>query len=411
MLSSWSRLPSLPLLAKPSIAVNRSFSARVASSCVTASPPPCNSRFARAKKRAPARSCTCGQTCRHKGADCRQVMTSVGLISLFRVYFFCLCCRLGSYPLDDVLGLDGFLSKATRRVVCFIAANNSFAWTEAILGEACGWSISDELIRQVCYREGERIEQWLDADEQVYQQFITAAGHIEVEIDAATVNTVDGWRDMKICIFAKREPGEAATPEQWDKRKLPAPTSRMAFAKIEEAEQFRKRTGDWMERLAVVDTSEVSVLGDGAEWIWNLAKENFPFAFEVLDIYHVIEHLGTTAKKLHGEGSDEAKQWQEQTRHKILQDGWWGLCEHSWPDADRAGGKDARAAGGTAGLLQQAHQSDELLRTAVRGTDDWQRHGGRGGEEPDRQEAEAEQGAMASGERAEDGGAVLRSLQ
>jgi hypothetical protein len=254
-------------------------------------------------------------------------MTAVGLISLFRVYFFCLCCELGRYPLDDVLGLDGFLSKAARRVVCFIASTNSFARTEAILDEACGWSISDEEIRRVCYREGARIEQWLDSDETAYQQFIAAAGQIEAEIDGTTVNTVEGWRDVKICIFAKREAGKKATPEQWAKRDLPAPTSRMAFARIEEAEQFRKRTGDWMERLQVIDTVEVSVLADGAEWIWNLAKECFPFAVEVLDIYHVLEHLGTAAKTLYGQGSDEAAQWQEQTRQKVLQDGWWGLCE------------------------------------------------------------------------------------
>jgi hypothetical protein len=254
-------------------------------------------------------------------------MTSVGLICLSRVYFSCPRCDLGGYPLDDLLGLDGFLSKQARRLVCFIACNNSFAWTQQILREACGWSISDELIRHTCYREGGRIEQWLDGNEQVYQRFITAAGQIEVEIDAAKVNTVEGWRDAKICIFAKRQPGEKATPQEWAKRELPTPAARMAFARIEEVEHFSKRTGDWMARLAVIDTSEVSVLGDGAEWIWNLARANFPFAFEVLDIYHVIEHLGTAAKKLHGEGSDEAKHWQEQTRHKVLQDGWWGLCE------------------------------------------------------------------------------------
>jgi hypothetical protein len=236
-------------------------------------------------------------------------MTSVGPISLNRVYFFCTHCHLGGYPLDDFLGLDGFLSKQARRVVCFIASNNSFGKTGDILDEVCGWSISDELIRQVCYREGERIEQWLDSDEQVYQQFITAAGQIEAEIDAAKVNTRAGWRDVKICIFARREPAEKATPEQWAKRKLPAPTARLAFARIEEAEQFGKRIGAWMTRLEVIDTAAVSVLGDGAEWICNLAREWFPYAFEVLDIYHVIEHLGTAAKKLHGEGSDEAQQW------------------------------------------------------------------------------------------------------
>src|SRR5580704_15590337 len=114
-------------------------------------------------------------------------MTSVGLISLSRVHFSCLHCHLSGYPLDDLLGLDGFLSKQARRVACFVACNNSFAWTGDILHETCGWSISDELIRHVCYREGERIEQWLDSDEQAYQDFIAAAGHIEAEIDAAKV--------------------------------------------------------------------------------------------------------------------------------------------------------------------------------------------------------------------------------
>jgi hypothetical protein len=254
-------------------------------------------------------------------------MTSVGLITLSRVHFYCLCCKLGGYPLDAILGLSGFLSKQACRVVCFIACNNSFAKTRDILDEVCGWSISDETARQVCYREGAKIEQWVDCNEQAYQQFIAAAGQIEVEIDAGKVNTVDGWRDVKLGIFAKREPGEKATPEQWAKRDLPVPTARMAFAKIEEAEQFSKRTGDWATRLQVNDTAAVSVLGDGAEWIWNLAKENFPFAFEVLDIFHGIEHLGKAAKKVHAEGSSEAKQWQEEARQKVLRDGWWGLCE------------------------------------------------------------------------------------
>jgi hypothetical protein len=254
-------------------------------------------------------------------------MTSIGPISLSRVYFSCTCCDLGGYPLDDFLGLDGLLSKQARRVACFIAVNNSFAWTEAILEQSCGWSVSDEALRHVCYREGKRIADWLDADEQAYQHFLKAAGQIEVEIDAAKVNSVDGWRDIKIGIFVKREPGEKVTPDKWEKRDLPAPAARMAFAQIEEAEDFGKRCRDWADRLGVIDTSKVSVLGDGAEWIWNLAKESFPFAFEVLDVFHAIEHLGKAAKRLHGEGSDEAKQWQDQAQEKVLQDGWWGLCE------------------------------------------------------------------------------------
>jgi hypothetical protein len=270
-------------------------------------------------------------------------MTAVGLITLLRVYFLCPACNLGTYPLDAILGLADFLSKQARRVVCFIACNNSFAKTEAILDEACGWSVSDEHIRHVCYKEAASIEAWLIGVEPVYQQFIGAAGQIEVEIDAAKVNSVDGWRDIKIGIFAKREPGEKATPEQWAKRDLPKPTARMAFAKIEEATDFGERCRDWAKRLHVIDTSKVSVLADGAEWIWNLAKDSFPFAFEVLDIFHAIEHFDTAAKQVHGEGASEAKQWKDEALEKVLQDGWWGLCEQIGKTLTQVGEKTREA--------------------------------------------------------------------
>jgi hypothetical protein len=253
-------------------------------------------------------------------------MTAVGLITLARVYFCCSPCATSGYHADNLLGLDGFLSKQARRILCFIATNNSFAWTRDILEQACGWSVCDELIRHICYREGSRIEQWLDFTEKPYQVFCDAQGHVEVEIDAAKVNTTDGWRDVKICIFAKREPGEKATPEQWAKRDLPAPEARMAFARIEEAEDFGPRCADWAQRLQVIDTNQVSVLADGAEWIWNLSAKHFPGAFEVLDVYHGLERLGTAARQIHTEG-DKAQTWQDDALMELLRDGWAGLCD------------------------------------------------------------------------------------
>ena len=51
-------------------------------------------------------------------------------------------------------------------------------------------------------------------------------------------------------------------------------------------------------------------------------------AAQCLDIFHGCEHLGTAAKALFGEGTDEARQWREEGRQRLLCDGWWGLCEH-----------------------------------------------------------------------------------
>ena len=36
---------------------------------------------------------------------------------------------------------------------------------------------------------------------------------------------------------------------------------------------------------------QLTVLGDGAVWIWNLASELFPAATQVVDLYHAREHV------------------------------------------------------------------------------------------------------------------------
>jgi hypothetical protein len=253
-------------------------------------------------------------------------VTALGGVTLSRVYFRCPDCEMGEYAADDVLGLDGLLSVQARRLVCFFAAQASFARASACLKEACGWTLSDETIRLACYKEADRVGAWVDADERAYKNFLEAAGRVELQIDAAKVNTLDGWRDMKLVIYARREPGEPATPEQWDKRKLPEPSARVAFARIEEAEQFGERVSDWNERLQI-DTTAASVLGDGAEWIWNISARHVPGARQCLDVYHGSEHISDAAKAVHGEKSEGAKAWLEEARLGLLKDGWWGLCE------------------------------------------------------------------------------------
>ena len=36
---------------------------------------------------------------------------------------------------------------------------------------------------------------------------------------------------------------------------------------------------------------QLTILGDGAGWIWNLADEHFPAATQIVDLYHAREHV------------------------------------------------------------------------------------------------------------------------
>jgi hypothetical protein len=51
------------------------------------------------------------------------------------------------------------------------------------------------------------------------------------------------------------------------------------------------------------------VIGDGAEWIWNLADQHFPGAIQIVDLYHARQHLWVLARLLHPGDDVRQKQW------------------------------------------------------------------------------------------------------
>ena len=252
-------------------------------------------------------------------------MTALGPIALKRVYFTCFACGLGRHPADASLGIDGTLTHQALRLVCLAGGQRSFANAAMLLKELCGWQISDELVRQICHAEADRIAAWR-ADRPTPTG--AAIPPTEFQVDATKVNTDTGWRDMKIGVFAWRSCGPPAFPDQWEQRFVPKPTKRFAFAAIEEIDLFAPRWGVWAERLGLKSFEKLSVFADGAEWIWNAAAERFPGYRGTLDFFHAGEHLATAAQALFGEGSAEKKTWYQAARKALLEDGWYGIQEH-----------------------------------------------------------------------------------
>jgi hypothetical protein len=78
---------------------------------------------------------------------------------------------------------------------------------------------------------------------------------------------------------------------------------------IEPAEAFGGRLYAEAVRRGVQRAALVTVLGDGAPWIWGIAAEHFPGATQIVDLYHAREHLADLGKLLYGPGSPAAKTW------------------------------------------------------------------------------------------------------
>jgi hypothetical protein len=190
-------------------------------------------------------------------------MTALGPIRLDRRYTW-RRDEGGTFRADHVLGIEGFLTRQATRLLVLANVEHSFARPRQVVKEFCGWQVDDEVIRRATHDEARRAAA-ARADRGDAQRFATVEGAVEVLIDAGKVNTRDGWRDVKIGLFCKREADVSATPGEWDERNLPGPTVRTVAAAIEECDEFGACLRAESDRLGLTSSSDVTVVGERAE--------------------------------------------------------------------------------------------------------------------------------------------------
>ena len=225
-------------------------------------------------------------------------------------------------------------------MLCLAGGSWSFAQAGKFLQELSGLKVSPNTVRAVCQRQAKDIGQWQTHDPEAGEKYRKTPGQPEFETDGTCVNTTDGWKEMRVGVYAKRKAGESATPEQWATRKLPPPGARVAFAAIEDHETFSARWPAMAQRLGLRLNETLDVLADGAKWIWDRADFHFSQVRGTLDIFHALEHVSETAAAVHGEGTPEANRWYEQARSALLSKGYAGIVDTiqaARPIAVRAG--------------------------------------------------------------------------
>lgn len=234
----------------------------------------------------------------------------------------CLPCKLPAHAADRPLGLESGYTVGARRLAVFAGTNWSFDQSARYLKEFCNIELADNTIRALCQEEAPKMEHWHRNDLDSHKEFRAATGEIEFTCDGTHVNTTKGWKEMRLGIFSRRDLATPATPEEWGTRRLPRPHLAIAFAGIEEKDVFRAQWGYWMNRLWITDPGAVSVLADGAPWIWDSVFLEFSGkAQENLDIYHGLEYVSKKGDALFGPGTAESAVWLETMRRDLLEGG------------------------------------------------------------------------------------------
>jgi hypothetical protein len=220
------------------------------------------------------------------------------------------------------LGVSGFASPAAQRLLCLAGASWSFERASANLKEFCGLPACDNTIRAVCHAHGGAMRDGQRDDPGAAAAFQRATGDVEFQTDGTMVNTTAGWREMRLSIFAKRRRGQPVhRAKDWHQRDLPAPHERVIQAAIRTGEQLGPSWRRMATRLGLREASAISVIADGAKWIWNQASGHLPGATGVLDIYHAVEQLWAAAKARFGENASESARRVEAWRGTLLRGG------------------------------------------------------------------------------------------
>jgi hypothetical protein len=101
-------------------------------------------------------------------------------------------------------------------------------------------------------------------------------------------------REAKLgCVFTQTTVDEAGYPVR-------DPETTTFVGAIETAEAFGWRIYGEARRRGLARARLVVVLGDGAEWVKNLAEWHFPGAILIVDLYHARQHLSNLCRILFG---------------------------------------------------------------------------------------------------------------
>ena len=255
------------------------------------------------------KDCSCGRRARYVRDASKQYVTMVGQLELARAEYWCSECG-ASRPLDEEWDLpQGHFTRAVVRLASTMGGALPFERAAEVLETATGIGISASQVRRLSERVGEVIGRQLEGEMDVLLDGELARTEspsvLVVGMDGAHVNTRgEAWKETKVAVAAACE-WQQGTDGEWELH--PVATDYAAI--LGSPEPFGKSAYALGQRMGGQGHECTLVVGDGAPWIWNLANEHFPEAVQVLDFYHLAEHVHGTANALYVGDEAKARDW------------------------------------------------------------------------------------------------------
>ncbi|MEO7143817.1 MAG: ISKra4 family transposase, partial [Bryobacteraceae bacterium] len=280
-------------------------------------------------------ACSCGRTARYRELRSRRILTALGVVELLRPYYLCPDCGNGQFPFDAELDVENTdLSSGVRRMLALVGSEAPFDHGRRQIELLAGLEVTTKAVERTAESIGEdvarRSQKEVDRAMQLDLPLVTGQPIriLYIQMDGTGVPVVKKetvgragkasgqpahTREVKLgCVF---------TQTAWDEEgyAIRDPASTTHTGGMETASEFGKRIYFEAWNRGWSRAEKKVVMGDGAEWIWNLAHLHFPGAIQIVDLYHARQHLWNLAKLIHpGDGASQ-KQWM--MRHQPKLDG------------------------------------------------------------------------------------------
>lgn len=252
---------------------------------------------------------------RSTGSRTKRILTMLGEVPYRRSRYKCTACGTVRYPADEAFGIENTSrSPGVRRQVARLGAKETFHETAEDLRELAGIELSRKDAERISEEVGEEIAAWdqmerrhhrtraesvpdlLKSIETFYIEFDgTGAPMVPWELEGRKGKQSDGsakTREIKLgCVFTQTALDEKGRP-------IRDPNSTTFTGAIEDSATFGWRIYEEALRRGLFEAKRVIVLGDGAEWIKNLAQHHFPNALRIIDFYHAKEHVANLCRAL-----------------------------------------------------------------------------------------------------------------
>jgi len=281
--------------------------------------------------------CSCGRQAHYRELRSKPVLTAVGKVEVWRPYYLCSHCRTGQFPADVELDIeDTEFSPGVRRMQAVVGQEAPFDHGRQQMKLLADLEVTTKAVERTAEAIGGDIAQGEQREIQRAMQLDlpVVVGEpvpiLYVQMDGTGVPVVkketvgrQGKTDGQPAHTREAKLGCVFTQTTWDEKGYPLrdPDSTTYTGAIETAEAFGKRIYLEAWKRGWSRAEKKVVMGDGAEWIWNLAEQHFPGAVQIVDQYHARQHLWDLARRLHPNDEVNQKAWMKVHQRRLLDKG------------------------------------------------------------------------------------------